>query len=67
MGAAELRDGRALGGGVDAAEALGAVIVGAEAMVAGVAGSSLTRAEVFAVLRGANPESTESVFGMRSS
>jgi hypothetical protein len=67
LGDAGLRDDRAVEGGVDAAEALRAVIAETGAVVAGAAGCALPGVEIFAVLGEVNPESTESVLGMRSS
>ena len=68
LGDDALRD-RGAGDGVDVAGALRAVIAetGAGTVVAGAAVWALPGVEIFVVLREVNPESTESVFGMRSS
>jgi hypothetical protein len=64
--AAGARD-RAPEGGVDKAELLRAVIAGAGTVGLGEAGWTFLSTEIFPVLLEPNPESTEIVFGMRSS
>lgn len=66
LGEAGLKVDRAVEGGA-AAEALRGVIAETGAVAAGAAGRAFAGAEVLGALPEPNPESTESVFGMRSS